>query len=404
MKRYLIVVILSLSAFGSPFFALSPAVAATDTTVTASTPLKYGVWLPFWEAQDGAQDVSLNLDKLQEVSPFSYEIGTGGKIIDDAKINDGSWNGWFSAAHELGVKIIPTVAWFDGSAMYNLLSKTSTRQAHEDAIAALAKAQKFDGIDIDYENKLSKSKPYFSLFIEGLATRLHAAKKTLTCTIEPRSPATDIWATPPDPLPYSDDYTVLNKYCDEIRVMAYDQGTVDLTLDAEKGSSTLYAPVADPEWVTRVLKNMLTSINPKKVMLGIPTYGYEYQVSWNKGVTTYQRVRSFTFQEAMDRADLVGIAPMRDSADELSYAYQTSTYVLGIPGVLTSYVSSTKPQILAPAPPPIPANATNTLFVSFSDAQSALDKINLAKEFGLRGVIFFKADGQLDPAIWDDLH
>ena len=106
----------------------------------------------------------------------------------------------------------------------------------------------------------------------------------------------------------------------------------------------------------------------------------------------------------MDRADLVGIAPMRDSADELSYAYQTSTYVLGIPGVLTSYVSSTKPQILAPAPPPIPANATNTLFVSFSDAQSALDKINLAKEFGLRGVIFFKADGQLDPAIWDDLH
>jgi spore germination protein YaaH len=43
------------------------------------------------------------------------------------------------------------------------------------------------------------------------------------------------------------------------------------------------------------------------------------------------------------------------------------------------------------------------MFVSFSDAQSALDKIDLAKKYGLRGVMFFKADGELDPAIWDDL-
>jgi spore germination protein YaaH len=148
---------------------------------------------------------------------------------------------------------------------------------------------------------------------------------------------------------------------------------------------------------------MLTSISPKKVMLGVPTYGYEYQVSWVNGVTTYQRVRSFTFQEAMDRADLVGIAPTRDNAGELSYAYQTSTYVSAIPATLTSYVSSTKPQALAPVVTPLPANATNTMFVSFSDSQSALAEIDLAKKYGLRGVIFFKADGELDPGIWSDL-
>ena len=111
MKRYLIIaiiVILSAASFGSFFFASSPAKAA------ASQPLKYGVWLPFWKAQDGAQDVSVNLDKLSEVSPFSYEIGTGGTIIDDAKINNGSWNAWFTSARALGVKIIPTIAWFDG--------------------------------------------------------------------------------------------------------------------------------------------------------------------------------------------------------------------------------------------------------------------------------------------------
>lgn len=397
MKR-LTLLILFFAAFGLPVFT------ASASAVAASQPLEYGVWLPFWKAQDGAQDVSVNLDKLNEVSPFSYEIGITGKIIDDANINDGSWSGWFSAAHDLGVKIIPTVAWFNTTPMYNLLSNTAARQAHEDAITVLVTSQKFDGIDIDYENKTTKLKPYFSLFIEGLANRLHALKKTLTCTIEPRSPAADIWVTPPDPLPYADDYTVLNKYCDEIRVMAYDQGTIDLALDVEKGSSTLYAPVADPDWVARVLQNMLMTINPKKVMLGIPTYGYEYQVSWANGVTTYERVRSFTFQEAMDRADVVGIAPTRNNADELSYAYETSTYVSAIPATLTWYVSSTKPQALAVTGTPIPENATNTMFVSFSDAQSALDKIDLAKKYGLRGVMFFKADGELDPGIWDDLH
>ena len=116
MKRNLAIgVILFGAIFGLKMFA-APAVAATAPN---SQPLKYGVWLPFWKAQDGAEDVSVNLDKLDEVSPFSYEIGTNGKIIDDANINNGSWAGWFSAAHELGAKIIPTVAWFNGTPMYN---------------------------------------------------------------------------------------------------------------------------------------------------------------------------------------------------------------------------------------------------------------------------------------------
>ncbi len=382
------------ASFG--FIGRTPAIAAT-------APLKYGVWLPFWKAKSGASDVSLYLNELSEVSPFSYAIGNGGRtIIDDAHLNDGSWNGWFIAAHQLGVKIIPTVAWFSGQTMYDYLSNTRTRIAQENAISNLARTQKFDGIDIDYEAKLPKIKPYFSLFIEGLAMRLHAQGKLLTCTVEPRSPATDIWAgTPPDPLPYSDDYVTFNKYCDEVRVMAYDQGNVDLYMNALKGNGQLYAPTADPAWVARVLQETMRWVSPKKIMLGVPTYGYEYQVSWKNGVTTYERVRSFTFLQAMDRADILGIAPTRDNAGELSFTYQTSTHISGIPPILISQVTSTEPAALKL---PTTGNATTTMFVSFSDSQSALTEINLAKKYGLRGVIFFKADGELDPAIWGELH
>ncbi len=365
--------------------------------------MKYGVWLPFWRAKSGAEDVSLYLNELSEVSPFSYAIGDGGRtIVDDAHINDGSWTGWFSAAHQLGVKIIPTVAWFSGTTMYNYLSNMKTRIAQENAIANLARTQKFDGIDIDYEAKLPKIKPYFALFIKGLAMRLHAQGKTLTCTVEPRSPVSDIWPTnPPDPLPYSDNYPAFNTYCDEVRVMAYDQGNVDLYMNALKGNGTLYAPTADPAWVARVLQETMKWISPKKIMLGVPTYGYEYQVSWANGVTTYERVRSFTFMQAMDRADILGIAPVRDNAGELSFTYQTSTHITGIPPILITQVTSTEPAVLKG---PFVGNATTTMFVSFADAVSAQAEIDLAKKDGLRGVIFFKADGQLDPAIWGELH
>lgn len=374
---------------------------AAHAATTAKTPFYYGAWLPFWQSQNGAEDIALNLPLLHEVSPFSYELNSKGTLIDDLKIGNGSWDPWFSAVRDAGVKIIPTIAWFDTPNIYKLLSNTKKRQAEEDMIAALVKTEKFDGIDIDFEGMSSSTKPYYSLFIYGLALRLHPQGKTLACTVVPRTPVSSLYAS--DPLPaisYAEDYAVLNKYCDEVRVMAYDQGTIDVKLDASKGNGTLYAPTADPAWVEKVIKNTIATINPRKVMLGIPTYGYEYQVSWFMGATTYERVRSFTYEQAIDRAAGLGITPYRNNAGELSFTFASTTHITVTNPNLTAIIASTLPTALAAANP----NATTTFFVSFSDAQSTADKIALAKKYGLRGAILFKADGQLDPATWGVMH
>jgi spore germination protein YaaH len=365
-----------------------------------TTPFYYGAWLPFWQKQSGATDISLHLDSLDEVSPFSYEIGSGGKLIDDLKIGSGNWDGWFSAVRDLKIKITPTVAWFDGKGIYNLLSKATTRQAEEDLIKNLVVSEKFDGIDIDFESMTSSTKPYFSLFIQGLSQRFHPLGKMLACTIVPRTPPSSLSLNPSTTTPqYAEDYSALNKYCDEVRVMAYDQGTIDVKLDASKGSGTLYAPVADPDWVTKVLKTALATISPKKIMLGIPTYGYEYEISWSAGMTTYRRIRSFTFQEAMDRGDSIGALTTRNNAGELSYTYATTTFINNVSPVLTWNVSSTKPADMALSS----VQSMNTLFISFPDATSAKNEIALAKKYGIRGAFLFKADGQLDPATWDEM-
>ncbi|PIR05978.1 hypothetical protein COY65_00250 [Candidatus Jorgensenbacteria bacterium CG_4_10_14_0_8_um_filter_39_13] len=373
--------------------------AAAKKVKRAKTPFYYAGWFPFWKKQSGSQDISLNLEKFHEISPFSYEVKPDGTLVDILKITEGFWPVWLSAVRDMKIKIIPTIAWFDGPAIHALLSDKEKRLDHEDTIAKLVKDNKFDGIDIDYEAKLAETNSYFSLFIKGLAIRLHPLGKTLSCTIEPRTSLSSKYIKLPDSseIAYANDYKVLNKYCDEVRILAYDQGLIDIKLNSQKGNGELYAPVADPDWVKKILKETLKSISPKKIMLGVPTYGYEYEVAWASSLTTYKRLRSHTFFQAMNRADSVGVAPSRNSAGELSFIYATSTAVDNISPNLTWTASSTLPSTLASTI----LNNGVTRFVSFSDAESAKQKIALAKKFGLHGVVFFKWDGDQDPLLWE---
>jgi len=374
------------SALAAPYFASAAA-------------FSYSAWLPFWKQQSGAQEMSLNLYKFGSVSPFSYEVKSGGRLVDMVGLDQGFWPAWLSAARDANVKIIPTLAWFDGQAIHAMLSNKTKRIAHENAIVKLVKDKKYDGIDIDYESKLAATKDYFSTFLYGLAIRLHPLGKTLSCTIESRTPLTSLYAVIPPDIKYANDYAALNKYCDEVRIMAYDQGLIDLKLDAEKASSALYAPVADHDWVTKVLNEALKTISRKKIVLGIPTYGYEYQLTWANGRTKYERLRSHTFFTAMDRAESYGLIPGRNSAGELSFDYTTGTLVADVSDSLIWYISSTLPAAIASSA----AQGGYTRFVSFSDAQSAAQKIQIAKKLGLKGAAFFKMDGEADPAIWADL-
>jgi spore germination protein YaaH len=392
--------IAALAMGAMPFFALAATAVVVAPKTAASTPFYYGAWVPYWTGAAGEQQIAVNLDSLNEVSPFSYEIVSGGVIKDDLGISKGLWTGWISAVQSGGLKVIPTIAWFDTGSIYNLLSNAKARQAEENSIASLVKNNNFNGIDIDFESMSPATRPYYSLFIEGLAMRLHPAGEKLTCTVVPRDNPSSIYVVVPATLNYAESYPVLNQYCDEVRLMAYDQGTTDLKLNASKGGDgTLYSPTADPDWDTKIIQYALQYISPKKIMLGVPTYGYEYEVSWANNVTTYQEVRAWDFFDAMDRADSLGITPVRDSAGELSFTFTSSTYIQA-PLDLTNYVSSTEPAVLMTHDP----NASTTFFASFPDATSELQKVALAKKYGLRGVMFFKMDGDIDPAIWGSLN
>src|SRR6185369_7348999 len=171
-----------------------------------------------------------------------------------------------AAARARKVRIVPTVMWSNGAAIATTLKDGERRRALEDAIADLATANNFDGIDIDFENKTADTRPYFSLFLKGLYSRL--GNKWLYCSIESRTPPSSAFAVIPPTLEYANDFTVINKYCDRVVIMAYDQGAIDLKLNAA-ASSTPYIPIADPAWVKKVITLTAKSISKNKIIIGV---------------------------------------------------------------------------------------------------------------------------------------
>lgn len=344
-----------------------------STVFAAST--YYGAWLPYWTQGSVVQTLTQNITKFKEISPFAYEVNSDGSLKDDSNILQGSWLNWVTAVSELNVKIIPTINWENGTQIYNLLSNPTSTAAHISTLVSIANDAPFSGINIDYEDKTASTAPYFSTFIESLSKALHADKKTLACSVESRTPVADRYeGTPPaDATEYANNYTVIGKYCDEVDVLAYDQNNIDVKLDDSKGSNgQLYMPIADPAWVTGVIQQTTASISPSKILLGIPTYGYEYQVTQSGGQTTYNRITSVSYVGAMALAKSVNATPTRNSAGELSFVYDVATT----------------------------SSSTSEKYVDFKDSVSINQEIQLAKKYKLKGVILFSINPGNDPADW----
>lgn len=366
-----------------PFFAFG---AVKQKSVPQ---FSYGAWLPYWKKQEALQEISPNIQKFNELSPFSYEVNSLDKLIDKFKIDDESWTEFLKNENKNPrLKIIPTIAWFSGKQIHDILKNPKTREKHIAEIVSLVETKNFDGIDIDYENKKAETAASFSRFIKILSGKLRAKKKILSCSVEARTPLHSRFIVIPKDLKYANDYYVLGKYCDEVRVLAYDQRNIDLVLNKEKGGMKLYMPVADNDWVEKVIKETKRYIAPQKIMLGIPTFGHEYEIKKDGEKYVFERIKSVTYKSAVDLANSLNLKPERNSADELSFIYATSS-VLKTESVVLISASSTENLL-----------ATSTRFVLFNDALSMSDKIKLAKKYKLRGVIFFKFDGETDSELW----
>lgn len=387
MKRFLILFLLFLSA-------LIP-----GSTAYAAQSLEVSGWIPYWKIASGTAEVSAHLSTFKEINPFGYTVRADGTLADTAKLSQEPWLSLQKSAQAKKVRYIPTVMWSDGEAIHKILSVQSTRIALAQRIADLVKEKGYDGIDIDFEGKKAETKEYFATFLKGLYMRM--GNKWVMCSIEARTPLDSRYeGTPPaSATMYANDFVAINKYCDRVRIMAYDQRTFDVKLN--KAGPGPYIPVADIAWVEKVINLTAKDIKKSKLVIGIPTYGHEYAVTpLADGKFKYDRKWAFNPQYAFDLMAKYQPTVTRNRAGEISFTYT--------PPVETSVTpAGADPTTVEGAPAASASSGVGTTpayhIVWWSDAKAVEDKINLAKKLGVRGVALFKIDGAQDPSIWDVL-
>lgn len=370
-----------------------------------NSEFKVSGWIPYWQDTKGITDAAAHLQYIDTVNPFVFSVKNDGSLKDlSSGLATSSWQQFIKKAHQQDVEVIPTVMWSDGAQINTVLANASLRTKHEDAIVAMVQEGKYDGVDIDYEGKLAETKDDFSLFLKELKSKL--GSKILSCTVEPRTPPDSLYAVIPADIAYANDYTAIGQACDRVEIMAYDQQRADIQLDALRQGAP-YMPLSDDDWVTKVVQLALKEIPASKIMLGVPTYGHQYTVTtapqWYKD---YTRVGSLSMPDALSLASQYKVVPFRNSGGETTFTYfpndsvYTALHTLPVPAGTPNGNTAAAQALLYSTLSGQPAQFN---IVVYSDAGSVQRKIEIAKQYHLRGIALYKIDGDEDPNIWQVL-
>lgn len=234
---------------------------------------------------------------------------------------------------------------FNQEVAVEVLSSPERRQRLADELLRVAAEHGLDGIDVDLEYLPAWLRESYTALIRELSERLKPAGLGLSVSVPAK-----VWDDRTSPWGGAFDYEALGQYADEIAVMAYDEHAPGLPA----------GPVASLGWVERVVQYATSKIEPSKILLGIPAYGYD----WIAGTTI---VRGLSAAGAIARAAERGAEILWDSEAQVPY------YIY--------WEGATK------------------RIVYFENGESARPKLDLVTKYGLRGIAIWRL-GLEEPGLW----
>ena len=142
----------------------------------------------------------------------------------------------------------------------------------------------YEGVDIDFEYILPENREQYALFAGRVREKMNEYGCRVTVAVAPKSSNRQRGI-----LVEGVDYALLGQNADAVFLMTYEWGYT-------------YGPpmaVAPLDKVREVVEYAVTQIQPGQLILGIPNYGYDWTLPYERGIT---RARSIGNAEAVETA------------------------------------------------------------------------------------------------------
>lgn len=163
-----------------------------------------------------------------------------------------------------------------------LQDPVASRRAMENLLA-LCESDGFDGINLDFEGIPPRDRTDYTTFVRQLADLLHSYGYYLTLSVpaETANNPSNSWSG-------AYDYQALGKAADLVLVMAYDQHY----------SLSSAGPIASTAWVEQVTSYAAKTIPPRRLVLGVPLYGYDWSSGPAQGLS-YEAFRQLALSHGL---------------------------------------------------------------------------------------------------------
>lgn len=301
----------------------------------------------------------INPDLLREILPyltyltlFTYGLTPEGDLIqiDDTEI--------IQLAKEYGVfpiMLISTalsVGEFSTELTHAILINKDVQNYLIDNIIANMKAKGYLGLYINFGFNLPEDSQAYVDFLTVLSQRLAEEGLEIVVALAPNI------TNQPGVIYEGHDYAGLGKATTAVLLMTYDWG---YTL----GPFTSVAPIY---LMREIFDYSVTKIPPEKTYIGIPTYGYDWELEPRDGITIVHYMSNVS---AINLAVEKGAVIQYDELSQAPFYY----YVENVEGKYISHI------------------------VWFEDARSIDAKIKLVPEYGFRGISILYVMGKF-PQLW----
>lgn len=202
------------------------------------------------------------------------------------------------------------------------------------------KEKKYTGIDVDFEYILAEDRDAFTTFVATLTEIMHTNGYRVSVALAPKTSADQKGL-----LYEGKDYGALGYVADSVLLMTYEWGY-------KYGPPLAVAPL---NMVRRVVEYALTEIPAAKINLGIPNYGYDWPLPYERNITVARTIGN---------VEAIQIAIQNNTEIQFDFTAQSPYF---------EYSRDSIQHI-----------------VWYEDVRSIQSKFNLIKEYDLRGAGYWQ--------------